>query len=386
LQTHELTLASPVSKSFRCIKAANSLDIDAGKKSIHHFRVEADLQTPFNLGLIVGASGSKTTLAKHIWGEDCFSVLLRNEPPVIEQFPNVWTYEQCASALSGVGLTSVPCWIRPAYTLSNGQKARAEAALQMSHERDGISVMDEWTSVVDRTVAKVMSHCIQKHARRAQRSIVLLSCHYDVIEWLNPDWIIDCNKQEYIDRRLLWRSFQRQERLAFDIREVDRGTWRYFSKYHYLNERLPGGRIRTFGLFHGSDQIGFQCFANYVPRRKNKRAPMQMHFNRTVVHPDYCGLGLGILMINATSAIMARDGYEVRGKYSSAPIFHAMSKNPEWRLTSVQLDTPAPGGNMERKGGFRKKVRTYSFKYVGPSAKAESDAQKIIGDRAVNFA
>ena len=77
MQNFELTLASPVSKSFRAIKAANSLDIDAEKKSTHHFQVKADIQTPFSIGLIVGASGSgKTTLAKHIWGNDCFNCQL----------------------------------------------------------------------------------------------------------------------------------------------------------------------------------------------------------------------------------------------------------------------------------------------------------------------
>jgi hypothetical protein len=58
VQNFELTLASPVSKSFRAIKAANSLDIDAEKKSTHHFQVNADIETPFSIGLIVGASGS----------------------------------------------------------------------------------------------------------------------------------------------------------------------------------------------------------------------------------------------------------------------------------------------------------------------------------------
>jgi len=166
---YQFTLSCPPSKSFFCTKAANSLDINLEQKLTHHFSVEADLDTMFHVGLVVGASGSgKTTLTKNIWGEDCFVEMLRPDVPVIDQFPQSWDYEERQKALTGVGLTSVPCWIRPAFTLSNGQKARAEIALQMSRPRaDGTIVVDEWTSVVDRTVAKVMSHCIAKHARNS---------------------------------------------------------------------------------------------------------------------------------------------------------------------------------------------------------------------------
>ena len=41
--------------------------------------------------------------------------------------PEEFEYKECASMLTGIGLNSVPCWIRPVKTLSSGQKARAEA-------------------------------------------------------------------------------------------------------------------------------------------------------------------------------------------------------------------------------------------------------------------
>jgi len=365
MNTYEVLLKSPVSKTFRCQKAANSLDIDVEKKSIHHLKITADLTTDFNVGLIIGSSGSgKTTLAKKIFGEDVFVSDLDETKPIIEQFPESMNYEECAILLNGVGLTSVPCWIRPVYTLSNGQKSRAEIALLLSKEKEMIAA-DEWTSVVDRTVAKVMSHCVQKMARRQNKKVVLNSCHYDVIEWLNPCWIIDCNKEKFIDRRSLWRDFKREEKLEFEIRECDRSTWKMFSKYHYLSEKLPGGHIETYGLFHKDEQIGFQCFANYVPWRKGTMK--QMHSNRTVVHPDYAGLGLGIHIINDTSKLMKSRGFDVRAKFSSTPVYKAFCKFPNvWELKEVKrvLKTTI-GGNMKRNGGFREKVKTYSYKYIG---------------------
>lgn len=366
MQAFNVMLESSISKSYRCKRAADSLDIDVEKKSIHQLSVQADIENPYNIGLIIGASGSgKTTLARQIFGDDCFKIVLNDTKPIIDQFPVSYDYETCAKILSGVGLTQVPCWIRPVYTLSNGQKARAEAALLMC--KNGLSVIDEWTSVVDRTVAKVMSHCIQKHARAEQKRIVLLSCHYDVVDWLNPDWIIDCNKQEYIDRRLLWREHQRTERLQFELRETDKNTWRYFSRYHYLSEKLPGGHVKFFGLFHGQDQIGFICYANYVPHRKSQRnQKMIMHANRIVIHPDYAGIGLGIEMTNESAKYLSK-WYKIMCKFSSVPIYKSMIKSPSWKIINVkrQIGSMNVGGNMLRRSGFRENIKTYSFEFVG---------------------
>lgn len=198
---YELRLESKPSNSFRCQKAANSLDIDITKKLEHKFSVDADIDSHFNLGVIYGASGSgKTTFAKHVFGNDCFQEILDLSKPIIDQFPSEWSYDDCQSILSGVGLSQVVCWIRPAATLSNGQRFRAEIALQMARDVPFI-VIDEWTSVVDRTVAKAMSRTISKFAKKTNTKIVLLSCHNDVIEWLDPDWVLDCNKQEFIKKK-----------------------------------------------------------------------------------------------------------------------------------------------------------------------------------------
>lgn len=365
MQNYLVRLESEVFKTFRCQKAANSLDIDVEKKSVHELKITADINSKYNVGLIVGASGSgKTTLAKQIYGENCFNSDLKQDLPIIEQLPKELSYDECAAVLSGIGLTSVPCWIRPVYTLSNGQKARAEAALMMSKNKN-FTVIDEWTSVVDRTVAKVMSHCVQKHARKQDKQVVLLSCHYDVIEWLNPDWIIDCNTQTYTDRRLLRpEERKRNERLEFTIREVSPKTWKNFSKYHYLNENLPAGFQLHYGIFSGDNQIGYVNYVNYVPHT-NKLNPMILHFNRLVIHPDFAGLGLGIYFLNETAKLL-KDKYKIMGKFSSQPIFKSLIKSKNWKLKNVktQLGKMQKGENMQRNSGFRENVKTYSFEFI----------------------
>jgi hypothetical protein len=90
-----------------------------------------------------------------------------------------------------------------------------------------------------------------------------------------------------------------------------------------------------------------------------------MHSNRTVIHPDYAGLGLGMMLINKTAEIMSIDGYRVMAKFSSTPVYKAMSKSEDWALKKVDRKVKTLiGGNMARHKGFREGVKTYSFAYV----------------------
>lgn len=57
-------------------------------------------------------------------------------------------------ALSAVGLGNVPAWLRPFPVLSNGEKFRAGLA-RLVCERLERAVVDEFTSVIDRQIAKV---------------------------------------------------------------------------------------------------------------------------------------------------------------------------------------------------------------------------------------
>tara|TARA_R110000796_G_C14506516_1_gene429446 strand:+ start:227 stop:1342 length:1116 start_codon:yes stop_codon:yes gene_type:complete len=364
----EVILKSDVNKEFRCQVAANSLDIDVEKKSIHHLKIDnINLPNQWNLGLVYGNSGSgKTTMIQHLFGENIFDVNIDEDKPIINQLPSDLNYDECAILLNGIGLNSVPCWIRPFKTLSNGQKARAEAVYLMTKSKDVVFI-DEWTSVVDRTVAKAMSICLYKYAKRNNKKIILCSCHIDILEWLNPDWLIDCNKQEFTLPKSEDFFFKEREKLKFDIKEIDNTSWKYFSKYHYLNERLPGGKLYLYGLFYNNNQIGFQCFANYVPRKKNTK--IIYHSNRTVIHPDYNGLGLGIKLINGTSKLLdEKIECKIMAKFSSTPVYKAMIKQEVWKYTGFKrkFGKTQFGKGLKRQGrGHRDKgVKTYNFTYI----------------------
>lgn len=130
---------------------------------------------------------------------------------------------------------------------------------------------------------------------------------------------------------------------------------------------MPGGKIYTFGIFHEKNQIGFQCFASYQPTKKGYK-PIY-HFNRTVIHPDYTGLGIGIKFINLTTEYLKNKyNYKIMGKFSSVPVFKAMIKQTNWRFLGekIQLGKLQTGRNLMRQKGFREYgIKTFHFEYIG---------------------
>ena len=149
----------------------------------------------WNILLICGKSGSgKSTLLKEI-----------GTPPkleydytkaVVSQFPNLDEEEVC-DLLCGVGLSSVPTWLRKPQELSNGERARLDLCMSLYCAREsGIALIDEFSSVVNRDVAKSMSYALQRYVRQKKLKVVICSCHFDIIEWLTPDYIFNLEHKD----------------------------------------------------------------------------------------------------------------------------------------------------------------------------------------------
>ena len=135
----------------------------------------------WNIGVILGSSGSgKSTILKKmgVLKEPIFD----KEKPLISNFD--WLEpKEVSLLLTSMGLSSVPTWLRPFHTLSNGEQYRATLAYLVASSKDGeVILVDEYTSVVDRDVAKAMSFALQKFVRRENKRIILASCHYDILE------------------------------------------------------------------------------------------------------------------------------------------------------------------------------------------------------------
>lgn len=151
----------------------------------------------FNIGVIYGASGSgKSTLLKEFNGKDYQPIWERNKA-IVSHFD---APDDAFDKLSAVGLNSIPSWYKPYRVLSNGEKFRADLARRIMDN----AIIDEFTSVVDRNVAKAASVAMSKYIKKKEiKNVVLATCHEDIIEWLEPDWVINTNNGEVYDGNFL---------------------------------------------------------------------------------------------------------------------------------------------------------------------------------------
>jgi hypothetical protein len=168
------------------------------------FELKADLPMEgmdWQIGLIVGPSGSgKTSIGKKLFGGGKIVDLYGGWPddlPIVEAISPDGDFNSVTGSLANVGLGDVPSWLRPFKALSNGQQFRAGLARLISDAPDEV-IVDEFTSVIDRQIAKIGAMAFGKGWRRNKgKKIVLLACHYDIIEWLQPDWVYDTGIGEF---------------------------------------------------------------------------------------------------------------------------------------------------------------------------------------------
>jgi len=151
-----------------------------------------ELLKDFSLGVIVGGSGTgKSTLLKSfgdeevpIWGADKSVVSHFNSP------------DEAINKLMAVGLNTIPNWYKPYHVLSNGEKFRADLARKVKNN----AVIDEFTSVVDRNVAKAASVALSRYVRKNDiKNVVVSTCHHDIVDWLEPDWVINTDSGHLYD-------------------------------------------------------------------------------------------------------------------------------------------------------------------------------------------
>lgn len=186
----------------------------------------------WNIGVIFGGSGSgKTSILNSFGGVK--NIIFDKDKALISNFD--WLEpKEATELLSAMGLSTVPAWLRPFHTLSNGEQYRATLAYLVGKAKDKeVILVDEYTSVVDRDVAKAMSFALQKYVRKTNKRIILASCHYDIMEWLLPDWIYSPQKGGGIERADCRRQ---RPNIELSVSRVEYDTWNFFKKHHYLTD------------------------------------------------------------------------------------------------------------------------------------------------------
>ncbi len=373
----DVVVDCPVHDSFRVQQAAGMFDLPLAERSAERFTVELpDPSEPWRIGLIVGPSGSgKSTVARAAFGEDMYQGAdWPADQAVIDALAPLGV-RQTIGLFTAVGFSSPPSWIKPYRVLSNGERFRCDLARALAKAETGSRnaegqtidpepsafrnrtsafaptvVFDEFTSVVDRTVAKVCSAAVARAVRggRVGARFVAVTCHYDVAEWLAPDWTLDMATCR-LDRRRLRRPAVRLE-----IHRCGVEAWRPFARHHYLSGSLAP-QARCYLASWEGEPVAFCATIPLFGRRGRRR------FTRIVTLPDYQGLGIGMKFVEAVAELHRVEGLRVSVTSSHPALASHCQRSALWRTTAVRKHRKPSRPDYRDSSGRM----VASFEYVG---------------------
>jgi len=357
-----ITLEAPIVDTPRVAQVRGMFDLHAERSS----RVAWDVALPleerdWHIGLIVGPSGcGKSTIARRL-----FPHLVEHDehglPPdlrqrlgsgsVVDAFPDGMPIKDIIALLSAVGFSSPPAWLRPFAVLSTGQKFRVALALLLAAAPpDRPIVFDEYTSVVDRTVAQIGSAAVGRAVRRRGQQFVAVTCHEDVEAWLQPDWVYRPAENVFSRRRL-----RRRPDIALDIVRCQASAWCLFAPHHYLSHSLA----RSAVCFLASWRERPVVFSAWLPFVGS--GPKARREHRTVTLPDYQGVGLGNVVSDFVASLWTGLGYRALSTTTHPAMIRSRLESPHWHMHRV------PALARASEGRLRHAVTrlTAGFEYVG---------------------
>lgn len=306
----------------------------------------------WNIGLIVGPSGSgKTVTLNKVFGEP--TPLAWTHGSVVDDFDSAFSMGDIATVCQSVGFNTIPAWMRPFSVLSNGERFRVELARRLMSSDVPITI-DEFTSVVDRQVAKIGAFAVAKYIRQNNKRLVAASCHYDIIDWLEPDWIFEPAASSFS-----WRVLRGRPPIEVEVCRVKYETWRLFAPFHYMSQDLNHAAA-TYGLFVG-DHIASMCGVLHRPHAK---ASNIKGFTRMVTLPDWQGLGLAMVLANTVGSAYKALGFRLHSYPNHPAWIRSYMRNQDWVSVKQAGDYSPRRGNTSTVGGFGGKACAV-FCYVG---------------------
>ena len=324
---YEITVESPVQDSFRVQQVAGLFDLPLQEKSVASFAAELPGQDEaWQIGAVVGPSGSgKTTIARAAFGEAIqIGRAWPSDAAMIDAIGE-GSIKQITGVLTTVGLGSPPAWIKPYAVLSNGERFRADLARALlSGEENSLVVCDEFTSAVDRIVARFASAALGKAIRagRLRRRFVAVTCHYDVLEWLEPDWVLDMATGK------LARGCLRRPKITLRVQRCRQDVWRQFARHHYLSGSLSAGATCYLATWEGRP-VAFCAVVAMLGRKGHKR------ISRIVTLPDFQGLGIGMRLVECVCEHQRGRGFRMNITASHPAVIGYCGRSPRWRTISV---------------------------------------------------
>ena len=344
-------------------------DVPVEERSTLSFAVDIPAaHDDWQIGLIVGPSGSgKSTVARAAFGDrvaGAFDVaersgrgglLWRDVGPTDHGAAHGGRLQlaacldsalrACSAAASGFAATWPGRW-------PPVRRPPAGAADEVP-----IVVFDEFTSVVDRNVAQVGSAAVAKSIRGGQLRcrFVAVTCHYDVAEWLAPDWIVDMADRSCQRRRL------RRPDIQLELFRVKHRLWSMFAPHHYLTGSLSK-TARCYAAWWRGNAVSFCATLPVIGRRNHWR------ITRVVTLPDYQGIGIGMRVAEAVCDLHRQQGHRINVTASHPALVAHCRKSDRWRLVRVLKTGSGNTGRFVR--GYRSSSgrAVVSFEYLGNRA------------------
>jgi ABC-type molybdenum transport system ATPase subunit/photorepair protein PhrA len=312
-------------------------------------------ERPWNVGLIAGPSGcGKSTLARHFWPRESALVSAFTWPDdrsLLDAFSAHLSIKDITALLSAVGFSSPPAWLRPFRVLSTGQQFRVLLARLLA-EAPELAVFDEYTSVVDRTVARIGSAALARTVRQRGQRFVALTCHEDVEEWLQPDWV-----SRPAEGLFTWRCLRRRPAVRLALVRCAASAWGLFAPHHYLSQALNPSAV-CFLCSWEERPVAFSAWLPFVGP-----GPPARREHRTVCLPDFQGIGIGNAVSACVASLWRGLGYRAVSTTTHPALMRARLASPHWRLTR----RPSLAGSRERRLRHATTRLTAGFEYTGPA-------------------
>jgi ABC-type lipoprotein export system ATPase subunit len=372
----DVTVESHIESTPRVAQLRGLFDLPEEKTSRLQWSVDLPLEErPWLIGLITGPSGcGKSTLARHLWPAECnWRHDWNDSEAIVDGFPVSLSIKDVTTLLSSVGFSSPPAWLRPYHVLSTGQQFRvtlarllAEALARPATQPRPPIVFDEYTSVVDRTVAQIGSAALARTVRQHQLPFVAVTCHEDVMDWLQPDWTYQPAEQ-----RFTWRRLQPRPPIALDVVRCRASAWPLFAPHHYLSTSLARSAVCFLAGWRRRPVV-FSAWLPFVGS-----GPPARREHRTVTLPDFQGVGLGNAVSAAIASLWRGLGYRALSTTTHPAMIRSRLRSPLWRMHRGPSLASGREARLKRLRHATTRL-TAGFEYVGPPMPRDR-AQRLLG-------
>jgi hypothetical protein len=182
-------------------------------------------------------------------------------------------------------------------------------------------VFDEFTSVVDRTLAQIGSAALARTVRRPGLQFVAVTYHEDVEPWLTPDWVYRPAEQ-----RFAWRDPFRRPPIELRLFRAWPSAWALFAPHHYLSHALNPSSV-CFRATWTHQPVAFSAWLPFVGHGSPTRRE-----HRTVCLPDYQGVGIGNAVSATLAAMWPALGYRAISTTTHPAMIRSRLASPHWQM------------------------------------------------------